>query len=99
MPAVVFEFHCQAEVGIEFKLGTQTPWANQIFKNTVAGTSSTFRKIFPKVIENAPINCIADIPTTTGVDYDILNNTINEKPNGGTQKLVKESIPADGAPG
>lgn len=91
-------FRCQAEVGIEFKLGTQTPWANEIFKNTVANTGSTFRKIFPKVSENAPVNCIADIPTTTGVEYSI-ENDINQKPNGGTQKLAKESIPADGAPG
>lgn len=92
------EFRCQAEVGIEFKLGTQTPWANEIFKNTVAGTDSTFRKIFPKVSENAPVNCIADIPTTTGVEYSI-ENDLNEKPNGGSQRLGKESIPADGAPG
>jgi len=91
----VSNLKCNAQVGIEFKLGTQTPWAKEIFNQTVAGVDSTFRKIFPKVEEGAPVECIADIPTTTGVKYSI-DNSVNEKPQGGSQSLSKTKYPADG---
>lgn len=92
----VWKITCIAQVGIEFKLGTQTPYANEIYSDTVADSGSTFRKIFPKVGEDAPVECIADIPTTTNVTYDI-NNDINEKPAGGDQELKQTVYPADGA--
>ena len=93
------DLDCPGQVGIEFKTGTQTPYANEIFSETVADSGSTFRKIFPKVEKGAPVECIADIPTQTGVTYSI-ENSIHEAPisqYGGTQDFVQKAYPADGA--
>lgn len=83
---------CNAEVGVIFALGTKTPWADDIFQTTVAGSDSTFRKIFPKVQEGAPVSCIADIPTTTSVTYDPSNS---EKPKGGEYTFRVQKYPKD----
>ncbi len=61
---------CDAEVTITINTDVKTPNADEIFDSTVAGTGSTFRKIFPKVEDGAPVSCIADIPTVTDVTYD-----------------------------
>jgi hypothetical protein len=55
-------------------IGIQTdpnkiPYVNEIWKSTVAGNASTFRRIFPKVEEGAPVSCIADIPGVTKAVY------------------------------
>jgi hypothetical protein len=87
---------CLAEVGIEFKTGTKTPLADEIFSQTVADSGSTFRKIFPKVEEGAPVECIADIPTTTNVAYSI-DNPLHQSPEGGEQEFKQTIYPADGS--
>lgn len=92
----VNKLECTGQVGIEFKLGTQTPYADEIFSQTVAGSGATFRKIFPKVEEGAPVECIADIPTATNVTYSI-ENSLNQVPPGGKQELKQTIYPADGA--
>lgn len=89
--------NCPAQVGIEFKTGTKTPLADEIFSQTVADSGSTFRKIFPKVEEGAPVECIADIPTTTNVTYKKDDGGLNQIPAGATQDFVQKSYPADGA--
>ncbi len=61
---------CNAEVTVTINTDTKTPNVDEIFDSTVAGTGSTFRKIFPKVEEGAPVSCIADMPTVTDVTYD-----------------------------
>lgn len=90
---------CNAQVGIEFKLGTKTPWVDEIFKNTVAGTGSTFRKIFPKVEEGAPVECIADIPTVTKVKYSNKNSFNQKPPKGSQSEVLVTNYPDDGAGG
>jgi len=90
------EIKCVAQVGIEFKTGTKTPLADEIFTNTVAGTGATFRKIFPKVEAGAPVECIADIPTVTNVTYE-LDEDLTEQPNGGEQEFKQTVYPADGS--
>lgn len=89
---------CHAQVGIEFKLGTKTPYGEEIFSQTVADSGSVFRRIFPKVEEGAPVECIADIPTQTGVTYSI-DNPLHQEPVGGTQDFRQIAYPADGASG
>lgn len=86
---------CNAEVGVIFELGTKTPWAKEIFGATVADSGSTFRKIYPKVDANAPVSCIADIPTSTGVTYD---SSESQNPQGGVANPVRvKNIPEDSA--
>ncbi len=60
---------CIAEVTITLPTITKTPFADEIWQNTVANSGSTFRRIYPKVQAGAPVSCIADIPTVTGVTY------------------------------
>lgn len=60
---------CDAEVSITLPTVTATPWADEIFQNTVANSGSTFRRIYPKTGADAPVSCIADIPGSSGVTY------------------------------
>lgn len=66
----VYTHHCNAEVAIVVPTDVKVPNADEIFATTVADSGSTFRKIFPKVEEGAPVECIADIPTVTSVTYN-----------------------------
>ncbi len=89
---------CTAEVYITLKTGTKTPNATEIFKQTVADSGSTFRKIFPKIESGAPVECIANIPTVTNVDYDTSQTQIPSL--GGRQGEIEfkyKKIPEDGA--
>jgi hypothetical protein len=90
----VHQLTCPAEVVIEIPTNTKTPWAEDIWKTTVADSGSTFRKIFPKVETGAPVTCIADIPTVTNVDYDA---TKSEKPPGGDLTFKVGRKPEDAA--
>jgi len=63
---------CKAVVNISIPTTTETPYANEIWQNTVGGSSSTFRKIFPKVDADAPVSCISDIPGESNTSYSVL---------------------------
>jgi len=65
------------EGGVTVKIVTQTktPYAEEIYKNTVAASDSIFRKIFPKIGPGAPISCIANIPTYSNATYEIVGGT------------------------
>lgn len=84
---------CPASVTIAIKTSSVTPYADQIFSTTVADSASTFRRIYPRVGEGAPVNCIADIPTVTNVTYD---PSRSEGPRGGSQSFSVENYPEDG---
>ncbi|NMD01474.1 MAG: hypothetical protein GYA62_17370, partial [Bacteroidales bacterium] len=88
---------CPADITITIKTSTLTPSANEIFSTTVADSTSTFRRIFPKVEEGAPVTCIADMPTVTDVVYDpkIGKNPGTQRPNGGSVSFNVKNIPED----
>ncbi|EKE06407.1 MAG: hypothetical protein ACD_19C00014G0021 [uncultured bacterium] len=86
---------CTAQVYITIKTKTKTPNADEIFNETVAGTGSTFRKIFPKVEEGAPVSCIADMPTVTNVTYDASGSV--PPPGGDLEFVGVVRFPEDGA--
>lgn len=48
---------------------SKTPYADEIWKNTVAGNDSIFRRIYPKTGVNAPVSCIADEPAVSKATY------------------------------
>ncbi len=75
--------NCDADITAEVNLTTLVPNLNDIWKDTVAGNESTFRKIFPKVEEGAPVSCIADIPGVSQADY-VLNEDLSS---GGVKNL------------
>lgn len=74
---------CQAEINIVVKMITKVPWADEIWKQTVAESGSTFRKIFPKVEEGAPVSCVADIPAATSVNYQPVKGNLTQVKNPG----------------
>lgn len=82
---------CNAEVNITLPTITKTPWADEIWQTTVANSNSIFRRIYPKVGENAPVSCIADIPASTKVTY-----TANDSVGNGTSNFkVKDPTGVD----
>lgn len=84
---------CNAEVAIVVKTIIRVPNMEEIFSNTTADSGSTFRKIFPKVEEGAPVSCIADIPGVSAVTY---NADESKDPNGGDVELSVTNYPKDG---
>lgn len=89
-------FKCNSEVAIILRLGTKTPFANELFANIVADSGSSFRKIYPQVGPGAPVSCIADIPTTTTVTYDPAGSELPRSDVGtGTQEFKVVRYPED----
>ncbi len=84
---------CNAEVAIVIKTILRAPNLDDIFATTTADSGSTFRKIFPKVEEGAPVSCIADIPGVSGVTY---TDAGSKSPNGGDVELSVKNYPEDG---
>lgn len=75
-------FH--GEVNIEIQTNPiQVPNADQIWTNTVSGAQSTVKRIFPKIGEGSPIECLADIPGESKAVY---------KPTKGTEKIGVSSM-------
>jgi hypothetical protein len=65
----VTQARCQGEISIEVRMVTKVPNATEIYNSTTAGADSTFRKMFPKVGPGAPITCVSNLPSQTGVQY------------------------------
>ncbi len=63
------EARCEGEIEIAIRMTTKVPYADKIYNSTTAGADSTFRRIFPKVMEGAPVSCVSNIPSVTGVRY------------------------------
>ena len=61
----------------------KVPFGEETWETTVAGPTSTVRRIFPKVEKGAPIECIADIPSETKAVY---------RPVEGTDEIGVESL-------
>lgn len=60
---------CDAEIALTIPTVIKSPSADPIWENTTANSGSTFRRIYPKVENGAPVSCIADIPAETSVTY------------------------------
>lgn len=84
---------CNAEVAIVIKTILRAPNLDNIFATTTADSGSTFRKIFPKVEEGAPVSCIADIPGVSSVTY---NDDETQDPDKGTIEFKVTNYPIDG---
>lgn len=74
---------CEANVEITANMDTHVPNVNEIWSTTVADSTSTFRKIFPKVEEGAPVSCIADIPGATSINYQVVEGNLSNFKNPG----------------
>lgn len=71
------EFDCSSDIYASINLTTKAPYLNEIWKDAVAGSGSTFRRIFPKVEEGAPVSCIADIPGASSATYSLNSKSSN----------------------
>lgn len=59
---------CEKTVMFTSKVNTTTPFADQVWSNLVAGGSSVFRRIFPKV-NTGSLGSLIDYPTVTTAQY------------------------------
>lgn len=60
---------CTKDTSIALSVKTKTPKAEEIWDTLVSGTSSVFKRIFPKIGEKSPILGLLDIPGSTTVTY------------------------------
>lgn len=60
---------CTKVIPITINTTTKTPLADKIWAQLVAGNSSVFRKIFPKLGSGSQIGEVKDIPASTKVTY------------------------------
>ncbi|QQG41889.1 MAG: hypothetical protein HYV90_01090 [Candidatus Woesebacteria bacterium] len=73
-----WEGNCSSDVYATIATVSKTPFANEIWKNTVAGSDSIFRRIYPKTGVGAPIRCIADNPAQSKATYTVDPNSSKE---------------------
>lgn len=88
----VISIDCEANITVSANLNTQVPFAEEIWKNTVADSNSAFRRIFPKVEEGAPISCVADIPANTAVNYVPVVGNLTKVKNPGNSEAVEPEL-------
>src|SRR3989344_251998 len=62
---------CSNTVAVNFKTITKTPLAKEVWSKLVAGPSSVFKRMFPKIedVEGRPIRRLWAIPGATPVDF------------------------------
>lgn len=60
---------CRKNVSVSLGTITETPKADEIWSKLVAGPAGAFKRIYPKVGEGGALECLADIPAATKVDY------------------------------
>lgn len=66
---------CKGEILVTIPTYPRIPFSDDVWEQTVAGKQAVLRQIFPKIQDGAPINCIADIPASTKVDYSPTTDT------------------------
>jgi hypothetical protein len=66
---------CKKSPTITFPINTKTPYADQVWNKLVSGSTSIFRRIFPKTSSVSPVFGIHDIPGSTRVTYTSTNGT------------------------
>lgn len=60
---------CKKDVLISLGTITKTPMVDEVWSKLVAGPQGIFKRIYPKVGEGGALECLADIPAATKVDY------------------------------
>src|SRR3989344_4807990 len=60
---------CSRNALITVATQTKTPLANEIWARLVAGNSAVFKRIFPKLGKNTPIEALVDMPAASNVTY------------------------------
>ncbi len=64
-------YKCHGAVRISVRSMLKNPFAEEIWNQSTAGSTSVFRKMFPKVEEGAPVECIANIPGVSKAVYKL----------------------------
>lgn len=60
---------CESDVYATIPSIAKYGYADDIWNNTVAGTDSIFKRIYPQTGVNAPLSCIADNPAVSPATY------------------------------
>jgi hypothetical protein len=62
---------CSSDIYALLPAVSKTPYADEIWNNTVAAEDSAFRRIYPKTGVDSPVSCIADIPAESKATYTV----------------------------
>jgi|GEM_PF-5576604 len=89
--------NCSSEVYASIGSISKTPYADEIWDNTVAGSQSIFRRIYPKTGANAPVTCIADSPASSNATYTVSGGTSNDV--SGIQRIIEPDSSSVGGGG
>ncbi len=65
---------CSDDIYLKIPMQNKSPNLDEIWKNTVAGDQSIFRRIYPKTGADAPVSCIADTPGVSPITYSSETN-------------------------
>lgn len=68
-PCYLQGYNCTHTGQFTATIDTFTPLDEELWSKTVAGNSSVFRKIYPKIGDNSTYQKIKDIPASTQVEY------------------------------
>jgi len=60
---------CSATINVNLGTLTQTPRADELWSRFVSGPAGIFRRVFPKIETDAPVEALWDIPASTTVTY------------------------------
>lgn len=66
---------CTSDISATINSVGKTPYADEIWSNTVAGGDSIFRRIYPKTGAGSPVSCIADTPASSNANYTLTGNS------------------------
>ncbi len=67
------DFSCEKDINVSFTLITKTPRASEIYSNLVNGSTAVFKRIYPKIGPGGVLECMADMPGVSTVDYTPTN--------------------------
>lgn len=60
---------CTKNIFVNLSLITKTPLADELYSRLVDGPASVFKRLFPKIGGNGPLEALLDIPAATKVNY------------------------------
>lgn len=88
---------CSQEIFVPFKVEVSMPNAHTLYEKFVAGSQSVFKRIFPQVGPNTPVEEIQDIPGRTNASYSSSNQGVSVGSVESTDTLAGD--PGQGRPG
>lgn len=73
-----WEANCSSDIYATVNTVGKFAYNNEIWNNTVAGSDSIFRRIYPKTGAGSPVSCIADTPASSNATYTLQPSSVSD---------------------